>query len=109
MTSSELVRDWLPWIMSAITLWMTFLQGKKTWVAWAWGLLNQFLWLTFVLATETWGLLPLNIGLWYLYARNLQRWYDDEKALRYQQQAYDGVMPAQKRFYAKTDELKARK
>jgi hypothetical protein len=96
----------LPWLMSAVTLYMTFLQGKKTWVAWAVGLGNQVLWLWYALSTQTWGFLPLNLGLWYLYARNLIIWYDDEKALRYQRQAYDGVMPEQKRFYAPTDELR---
>lgn len=106
MTSAELVRDVLPWIMSAVTLYMTFLQGKKTWVAWLVGLGNQVLWLWYALSTQTWGFLPLNAGLWYLYVRNLIIWYDDEKALRYQQQAYDGVMPTQQRFYSKTDELR---
>lgn len=108
MTSAELVRDVLPWFMSAITLYMTFLQGRKTWKAWAVGLVNQLLWLWFILTTQTWGLLPLNAGLWYLYARNLRIWYDDEKALRYQRQAYDGVLPEEKRWYQTTDELRKR-
>lgn len=83
MTVNEFVREWLPWVMSAITLYMTFLQGRKTWKAWAVGLANQLLWLWFVIETRTWGLLPLNIGLWWLYARNLRIWYRDERAIAY--------------------------
>jgi hypothetical protein len=78
MTVDLTIRQLLPWLMSAITLWMTLLQGRKTWTAWLWGLLNQVLWLIYILYTHTWGLLPLNLGLWWLYARNLVRWYDDE-------------------------------
>lgn len=107
------VHDALPWIMSAITLYMTFLQGRKTWKAWAVGLVNQLLWLWFIITMQTWGLLLLNAGLWYLYARNLRIWYDDEKALRYQRQAVDGVpfgktatLSEMKRWYESTDELK---
>lgn len=77
--SIDIVREVMPWLMSAITLYMTFLQGRKTWKAYAWGLVNQLLWLWFIFDTRTWGLLPLNLGLWYLYVRNLRLWYDDEK------------------------------
>jgi hypothetical protein len=106
LTTIDFVRDVLPWFMSAITLYMTFLQGRKRWTAWVVGLVNQLLWLWFMLDTRTWGLIPLNVGLWWLYARNLRMWYDEEKALRYQQQAYDGVLPSQRRFYSTTDELR---
>lgn len=93
MSMRDFVRDVLPWVMSASTLYMTFLQGRKTWKAWLVGLANQVLWLWFTISTQTWGLLPLNVGLWFLYVRNLFIWYDDEKMLRYQQQAYDGAQP----------------
>lgn len=91
MSAYDFVHDVLPWIMSAITLHMTFLQGRKTWKAWLVGLINQMLWLWFILTTQTWGLLLLNAGLWYLYVRNLLLWYDDEKTLTLQRQAYDDV------------------
>lgn len=70
----SVTHDMLPWLMSAITLYMTFLQGNKKQSAWAWGLINQVLWLVFAVSTETWGLLPLNAGLWYLYVRNWLKW-----------------------------------
>lgn len=101
MTATVLVHDVPPWIMSTITLYMTFLQGRKTWKAWAVGLVNQLLWLGFILTTQTWGLLLLNAGLWYLYVRNLIIWYDDEKVLRIQQHANIRRSCAQAaRFYA---------
>ncbi len=112
MTPFDFVHDVLPWIMSAITLYMTFLQGKKTWKAWAVGLVNQVLWLWYALSTQTWGFLPLNLGLWYLYVRNLMIWYDDEAQYLLRQQRKveeDQHDVAQRRFYSQTDELKARK
>lgn len=90
MSMHDFVRDVLPWLMSAVTLWMTFLQGRKTWTAWAWGLVNQVMWLLFILYTQTWGLLPLNVGLWWLYARNLVRWYDDERQYLLRNQPLNG-------------------
>ena len=78
----DFVRDVLPWFMSAITLYMTFLQGRRNWRAWMWGLINQVLWLVYIWCTGAWGLLPLNIGLWALYFKNLMLWLDtEEKAL----------------------------
>lgn len=82
----DLIHDVMPWFMSAITLWMTHLQGRKSWKAWAFGLVNQLLWLAFAISTQTWGLLPLNAGLWILYVRNLRKWYDDEAQYLLRQQ-----------------------
>lgn len=100
----DVFADLLPWLMSAITLWMTHQQGRKKWTAWVWGLINQVLWLCFIIYTGTWGLMPLNIGLWALYIRNLQAWYADEAQylLRHQQ----GIAPGEERFHTTTDELK---
>ena len=78
MTPYDFIHNWLPWVMSAATIWMTFLQGKKDWKAWLVGLCNQFLWLAFAIGTETWGLLPLNAVLWVLYFRNMRLWLRDD-------------------------------
>lgn len=64
----------LPWLMSALTIYMTLLAGNKNPKAWAFGLVNQGLWLVFIVHTETWGLLPMNAALWVVYARNHVRW-----------------------------------
>ena len=65
---------YLPWLMSAVTVWMTLLAGNKHKSAWLVGLFNQALWLSWIVATATWGLVPMNIALWIVYARNHWRW-----------------------------------
>ena len=65
---------YLPWIMSAITIYMTVLAGNKSNYAWAVGLFNQALWLTWIVSTASWGFLPMNAALWVVYARNHFKW-----------------------------------
>lgn len=71
---NDIAKNYLPWIMSAMTIYMTFLQGNKNATGWIVGLVNQFLWLAFAVGTQTWGLLPLNAALWILYTRNFMKW-----------------------------------
>ena len=70
----SLLRECLPWLLSAITIWMTVLAGNKHKNAWAIGLCNQALWLVWIIAAQTWGLLPMNLALWIVYARNHVKW-----------------------------------
>lgn len=74
------VRDYLPWLLSAITIWMTLLAGNLHPKAWLVGLLNQALWLVWIVATGTWGLIPLNAALWVVYGRNHLKWRQDARA-----------------------------
>lgn len=71
---SSVIRDYLPWLMSAITVWMTLLAGDKRPHAWLVGLGNQALWSTWIIVTSTWGFVPLNIALWIVYWRNYWKW-----------------------------------
>lgn len=64
----------LPWILSAITIWMTVLAGNKHPSAWLVGLGNQALWLIYIILTHQWGLLPMNAALWIVYGRNHFKW-----------------------------------
>lgn len=68
------IQEHLPWLMSAITIWMTLLAGNKHRSAWLIGLFNQLLWLAWIITVEAWGLFPMNIALWLVYARNHLRW-----------------------------------
>lgn len=65
---------YLPWLMSAITIWMTLLAGNKHQSAWLVGLFNQGLWFGWIVATKNWGFLPMNFALWVVYARNHWKW-----------------------------------
>ena len=71
---SEIIRDYLPWLLSVITIWMTLLAGNKTPWAWAVGLVNQAMWLVWIIAVGAWGLLPMNLALWIVYTRNHIKW-----------------------------------
>jgi hypothetical protein len=70
--------NYLPWLMSAITIYMTILAGNKSRHAWAIGLANQALWLGWILATKNYGFLPMNAALWIVYSRNHIKWKSDE-------------------------------
>jgi hypothetical protein len=71
---TEAVRIYLPWLLSALTIWMTLLAGNKHRNAWLIGLVNQALWLVWIVATASWGLLPMNFALWIVYGRNHLKW-----------------------------------
>jgi hypothetical protein len=75
----SLIVTYLPWLLSAITIWMSLLAGNKNKFAWVIGLSNQALWLTWVIAASAWGLLPLNFALWIVYARNYVKWSKEDK------------------------------
>ncbi len=65
---------YLPWLLSVITIYMTILAGNKHRHAWAVGLAAQALWLVWIIASQAWGLIPMNIALWIVYARNHMKW-----------------------------------
>lgn len=68
---------WMPWLLSAITIYMTVLAGNKNRHAWAIGLANQALWLVWIVASQSWGLIPMNLALWIVYGRNHLKWSAD--------------------------------
>jgi hypothetical protein len=69
-----MIADYLPWLLSVITIWMTILAGNKHPNAWAVGLVNQALWLIWIIVTANWGFLPMNLALWAVYMRNHLKW-----------------------------------
>lgn len=71
---SGIIGDYLPWLLSALTIWMTLLAGNKHPKAWLIGLANQVLWLVWIIAIQKWGLLPMNFAMWFLYLRNHLKW-----------------------------------
>ncbi|QGH73088.1 MAG: hypothetical protein [Podoviridae sp. ctviO18] len=70
----ELIIKYLPYLLSAITIYSMLLAGNKKRGAWAVGLVNQFLWLIWIVLSSAWGLLPMNFALWIVYGRNYIKW-----------------------------------
>lgn len=70
----EIIILYLPWILSANTIYSMLLAGNKKRNAWAFALGGQLLWLVWILASKSWGLLPMNIALWVVYGRNYLKW-----------------------------------
>lgn len=66
--------QWLPFVLSGITILAMWLAGRKDKRAWAVGLANQALWLAFIWHTQSWGLLVLTGALIWIYSRNYLRW-----------------------------------
>lgn len=70
----EFIITYLPWLLSAITIYSMLLAGNKRKGAWLVGLCNQALWLVYIVLTQAWGLLPMNLALWIVYGRNYFKW-----------------------------------
>lgn len=70
----ELVVVYLPWLLSAISIYHMFLAGSIHRWTWLVALGNQALWLIWIWASGNWDLLPLNIGMWIVCVRNHLRW-----------------------------------
>jgi hypothetical protein len=73
-TAVELIVIILPWILSGLTLWTTFMAGNNNPKTWLISLFGQVLWSIWIVLSKNWGLIPLNIGLWILYYRNHKIW-----------------------------------
>lgn len=70
----EAIITYLPWLLSANTIYSMLLAGNKKRGAWAFALGGQALWLVWILCSKTWGLLPMNLALWSVYGRNYLKW-----------------------------------
>lgn len=75
----EAVIAYLPWLLSAITIYTMILAGNKRPGAWLIGLVNQLLWLVWITLSASWGLLPMNVALWIVYGRNYLRWTGEDE------------------------------
>jgi membrane protein DedA with SNARE-associated domain len=64
----------VPYILSAISVYMTILAGNMNPKAWLFGLAAQVGWLSWILVTQIWGFLILNIAMWVVYTRNHLNW-----------------------------------
>ena len=65
---------YLPWLLSCITCYQSFLVGNRDNRGWILAMCNQALWSIWVVGSATWGFVPLNIALWIIYIRNYRKW-----------------------------------
>lgn len=65
---------YLPWILSALTIYTMYLAGEQKTYTWLVGLINQFLWSVWIIVSSSWGLIPMNIALWIIYIENHFKW-----------------------------------
>lgn len=70
----EAIVQYLPWFISALTVYCMYLAGNKNHLTWPLSIINQALWLAYILAAGAWGLLPMNAALWVIFIRNYFKW-----------------------------------
>lgn len=74
---TEITIKYLPYMLSAIGVWMNVLAGNMHKSAWLVGLIGQTLWIIWIIVSENWGFIILNISLWWVYFRNHRKWNKD--------------------------------
>ena len=75
MTSAiESIVRYLPYVLSALTIYSMLLAGNMKRGAWSVGLVNQLLWFVWIVLSKSWGLLPMNVALWIVFIRNYVKW-----------------------------------
>jgi hypothetical protein len=70
----ELISQYLPWLLSLLSLIMVALTGNLHRKTWVFGIGIQFLWLLWIWSAKAWGFLPLTLALFGMYARNHFKW-----------------------------------
>lgn len=68
------IKDHLPWLISAISIYVMWQVGNKNPRGWIIGLCNQVLWFLWQYEGRVWGLMPLWAVMCFIYARNYLRW-----------------------------------
>lgn len=77
--TAAFISTYLPWLLSAITIFATVLTGNKHRLAWIVSLAGQALWLVYIVASGSWGFLPLTATLTVLYLRNHLKWREENR------------------------------
>lgn len=70
----EAISQYLPWLMSAITIVAIELQGRKWPRAWMLSLAGQVFWFLWIACSKQWGFLPMTSILSVQYIRNHIKW-----------------------------------
>lgn len=70
---------YLPWFLSAMTVYSIHLAGKKDKFGWKIGIYLQALWIIWILASKNYGFLPLNACMWWVQCSNYLKWKKEDK------------------------------
>lgn len=73
---------YLDWLTGLVTLIGVYFTGKKRWFGQAIQFISQIFWAALIVQRGLWGLVPLEVALFYLYARNTWIWYKEEENVR---------------------------
>lgn len=76
----EFVLLYLPYILSAIGVFMILKAGDMRRYAWIIGIAAQVLWFIWIMTSENYGFLFQNVALVIVYARNYYKWRHVEEA-----------------------------
>lgn len=71
---TEFLVVYLPWVLSALTVYSMWLAGEMSRHAWLVGLVNQTLWLLWITLSGMWGLLPGAVAIAFVFLRNYIKW-----------------------------------
>jgi hypothetical protein len=77
----DAITNYLPWLMSLVTIVAIELQGRKWPKAWALSLAGQGFWFLWIACSKQWGFMPMAAVLCVQYARNHWRWVAEARAL----------------------------
>lgn len=75
----EVLKQLIPFVLSANTIALNWLVGNRKTSGWVLGCVGQALWFVFIFTWQVWGLLPLAAVLTVVYARNLMKWRQEQQ------------------------------
>lgn len=76
----DFVLHWLPYVLSAIGVFMILKAGDLKRYAWLIGIAAQVLWFIWIMTSKNYGFLIQNVALVIVYYRNWCKWRGVEEA-----------------------------
>lgn len=101
MDFKYIILTYLPWCLSAATIYMAIQTGNKTNFAWLIGIYLQAFWLLWIVVGGQWGFLPMNLILWAIYFRNYFKWKNE--AIEVKEEIKEPLVEKPKRIYKESD------
>jgi hypothetical protein len=68
----------LTYMISALSISMFVLAGRKNYLTWIVGLVIQMLWIVYIFQTQSWGLAPMVLFCIVIFTINHFKWYKDD-------------------------------